>query len=144
MDADRFDALVAALRDALTTAPSRRAALRAIGGLGLAGLVGQTDAKKKKKKKKCAKAGQATSKKRKKCCAGLAQMRTASVSAPRRPAAGRLHARDLSANACGDLPDGCGGTLDCGGCTGNRSVPGGSARSAPSSASAAPRSAGPS
>ena len=37
MDADRFDVLVAALRDALTTAPSRRVALRVIGGLGLAG-----------------------------------------------------------------------------------------------------------
>ena len=67
MDADRFDALLAAL----TAAPSRRAALRLLGGLGLAGLVGQTDAKKKHKKKKCAKAGQPTSKKRKQCCAGL-------------------------------------------------------------------------
>ena len=67
MDAERFDTLLATL----AAAPSRRAALRALGGLGLAGLFGQTAAKTKHKKKKCAKAGQATSKKRKKCCTGL-------------------------------------------------------------------------
>ena len=70
MDADRFDTLLAAL----STAPSRRAALRVLGGLGLAGLVGPTAAKNKKKKKpkkRCAKAGQATGTKRKRCWPGL-------------------------------------------------------------------------
>jgi hypothetical protein len=67
MDADRFDALVAAI-----VAPSRRAAFQALTGLGIAGLVRQTEARKTKRRKKtCAKAGKKTSKKRKKCCKGL-------------------------------------------------------------------------
>src|SRR5262245_48486205 len=49
MDADRF----AAARHAFTTAPSRRAALRAVSGLSLASLLGlnETSAKRKHKKK---------------------------------------------------------------------------------------------
>jgi hypothetical protein len=74
MNAGRFDALHALLRDALAAAHARRAALRLLGGIGLAGLVTEADArkhKKHKKKKRCAKAGQPTSKKRKRCCSGL-------------------------------------------------------------------------
>lgn len=48
MDADRFAALLAHL----TTAPSRRAALRVLGGLGLAGLLGLDEASAKRKHKK--------------------------------------------------------------------------------------------
>jgi hypothetical protein len=102
LDADHFDALLAAL----TAAPSRRAALRVLGGLGLTGLFGRTDAKKKDRKKKCAKAGQPTSKKRKKCCKGLVK------DASRRCAA--CKPATCSANGCGSVPDGCGGTRTCG------------------------------
>jgi hypothetical protein len=102
MAADRFDALLVAL----TAAPSRRAALRVLAGVGLAGLVGHTAAKKKKKKKKCSKAGQTTSKKRKKCCSGLTKDGTGVCAA--------CILATCPPNACGSLPDGCGGTLTCG------------------------------
>jgi hypothetical protein len=108
MNTDRFGALPAFL----TVAPSRRVALRLLGGLGLAGLVAQTDAR---KQKKCARAGQATSKKRKKCCSGLARDATGRCAAPAR---GCTPAGCLP-SACGTQPDGCGGTLSCGGCAGN-------------------------
>lgn len=50
MDADRFDAVLRTL----SVMPSRRAAVRLVTGLGLAGLLGrdETEAKRKKKKKK--------------------------------------------------------------------------------------------
>jgi hypothetical protein len=103
-DVHRFTALLATL----TPAPSRRAALRLLSGLGLAGLVGPTAAKNKhkRKKKKCAKAGQPTSKKRKKCCKGLVKDATGRCAPPCTPAT-------CAPNACGSVPDGCGGTLSC-------------------------------
>jgi hypothetical protein len=110
MNADRFDTLLAAL----TTAPSRRTALRVLGGLALAGLVGQAGAKKKKKKKrkkhkkKCAPAGQPTSKKRKQCCPGLVKDGSGLC------AQAACVPRPCPANTCGNVPDGCGGTLPCG------------------------------
>src|SRR5829696_8530555 len=64
MATDRFDVL----RAALTPTPSRRGAVRLLGGLGLAGWFGPTPAR---AEQKCARAGQKTSKKRKTCCAGL-------------------------------------------------------------------------
>jgi hypothetical protein len=94
MGTERFDTLLVAL----TTAPSRRAALRLLGGLGLSGRFGQIAAKKRKgKKKKCAKAGQATSKKRKKCCKGLGRDATGRCAPP--------------SSSC---TPGCGGPLSCG------------------------------
>jgi hypothetical protein len=111
VDTDRFDALLAAL-----TAPSRRTAFRVLGGLGLAGLFGQTDAK-KKKKKRCAKAGRSTSKKRKKCCEGLVKDSTGHC--VRRGSFASCVPRACPANSCGSMPDGCGGTLNCGGCPAN-------------------------
>ena len=48
VDTDRFDNLLRSLSET----PSRRGALRALGGLGLAGLFGHADAEAKKKKKK--------------------------------------------------------------------------------------------
>lgn len=73
MDAGRFTALPPLLRAALAAAHPRRAALRLLGGIGLAALADQTEARKRKKhkKKRCAQAGQPTSKKRKRCCSGL-------------------------------------------------------------------------
>jgi predicted outer membrane repeat protein len=122
MDATRFDCFVVSfvtsssrrglsrLLGALSAAPSRRAALRVLSGLGLAGLVSQTEAKKKKSKKKCAKAGETTRKKRKKCCAGLDKDATGRCAvAPPLPCVSAC-----PANACGSVPDGCGGTLTCG------------------------------
>ena len=76
MHTGRFDTLLAAL----TAALSRRVALRLLGGLGLAGLVAQTDAR--RTKKKCARAGQAPSKKRKRCCAGLGKDATGRCEPP--------------------------------------------------------------
>lgn len=49
MDPNRFDVLTSRL----VAAPSRRRALRLIGGLGFAGLLGQSNAAAKKKKKAC-------------------------------------------------------------------------------------------
>ena len=105
MNADRFDALLAAV----TTASTRRAALRVLGGLGLGGLFGQADAKKKhkKNKKKCAKAGQTPGKKRKQCCKGLVKDGTGRCAASCTP-------QTCPASVCGSVPDGCGGTLNCG------------------------------
>jgi hypothetical protein len=92
---------VAALRAALSVAPSRRAVLRALGGLGLAGLFRQADAKKKHKKKK---------KKPRRAIAG-----------PTPPQFGPLPPQGCVRHTCPPLscdgvPDGCGGTLQCGGC----------------------------
>jgi hypothetical protein len=107
MDAGRFAAFLAAL-----AAPSRRVALRLLGGLGLAGLIHPTEARKKKrKKKKCARAGQPTRKKRKKCCPGLAKDATGLCAAPCTPAT-------CPPSTCGSVPDGCGGSLSCG-CSAN-------------------------
>jgi hypothetical protein len=80
MTADR----VATLLSTLAATPSRRAALSALCGLGLAGLLGETEAKKSKKhrKKKCAKRGRAPNKKRKRCCRGLARDETGRCAAP--------------------------------------------------------------
>src|SRR5215213_6352722 len=108
MDADRF----AAVLRTLITRPSRRAALRLLSGLGLAGVVGATDAKNKHKhKKKCAKAGQRTHKKRKKCCKGLVKDPSRRCAQPASPP---CVPGACPATGCGNLPDGCGGTLSCG------------------------------
>jgi hypothetical protein len=108
MDADRIDALLVAF----ASAPSRRAALRSLIGLGLVGLAGQADARRKKKhRKKCAKSGQRLKKKRKRCCAGLAP--DAQKVCRGRPG---CTPRTCPPGACGNLADGCGGTLSCGGC----------------------------
>jgi len=69
----------------------------------------------KKKTKKCAQAGQTPSKKRKRCCAGLGKDATGRCVAP---ASGCTPAT-CAPNACGSVPDGCGGPLSCGGCAGN-------------------------
>jgi hypothetical protein len=113
MDAKRFDTLLATL----AAAPSRRAALRLLGGLGLAGRFGQTAAK-KKKEKKCAKAGQPTSKKRKKCCKGLVKDGSRRCAQP--ASSPPCVPRTCAANGCGRQPDGCGGILSCGGCPTNQ------------------------
>src|SRR5215213_3813693 len=112
MDSTRFDTLLAAL----SAAPSRREALRLLGGLALAERFGQTAARAKHEKKKCAKVGHTTSKKRKKCCKGLGKDET-----------GRCAARSSSCTpttcppaSCGSMPDGCGGMLRCGGCPANQ------------------------
>jgi hypothetical protein len=92
----------------------------------------QLQAQRKKNKKKCAQAGQATSKKRKACCTGLVRDASgvcSSVTPPSPPASpppppppppppGCTPAT-CAPNACGSVPDGCGGTLSCGGCAGN-------------------------
>jgi hypothetical protein len=101
MDADRFDSLIAAL----FSVPSRRDALRALGALGIVGLVNHAAAR-KKRKKKCARAGQKTSKKRKRCCKGLVKDASKRCCAP----------ATCPPESCGSMPDGCGGTLSCGGC----------------------------
>ncbi len=67
MNPDRF----ASRLSALTAAPSRRAAVRLVGGLGLTWLLGQGNAPARKKHKTCAKAGQKPGKHRKQCCKGL-------------------------------------------------------------------------
>jgi hypothetical protein len=71
--------------------------------------------RKKKKTKKCAKAGQPTTKKRKRCCKGLVKDSSGRCAQP----AGACTPASCAPNACGSVPDGCGGTLSCGGCTGN-------------------------
>jgi predicted outer membrane repeat protein len=68
----------------------------------------------KKRKKKCAKAGQPTSKKRKKCCPGL----TKDGSGRCAQLASDCIPTSCPPNACGNVPDACGGTLSCA-CTGN-------------------------
>src|SRR5215213_7679309 len=75
----------------------------------------RTHDKKKKKKKTCAKAGQPTSKKRKKCCFGLSKDATGHCAAQ---SSGCTPA-SCGPTSCGSVPDGCGGTLSCGGCAGN-------------------------
>jgi hypothetical protein len=127
MDSDRFDTLTRSL----TNARSRRGTLASLlgGTLGLLGLADATAKRgndvhgegKKKKKKSCAKAGQATSKKRKKCCPGLVKDASGSCAAPR---SGCIPTT-CTPNACGSVPDGCGGTLGCGGCAGNSLCVGG-------------------
>jgi len=107
MDADRF----AAVLRTLIARPSRRAALRLLSGLGLAGLLGRTRAKKRHKKRKCAKAGQRTHKKRKKCCKGLVEDPSRRCTQPASP---QCVPGACPATGCGDLSDGCGGTLRCG------------------------------
>jgi hypothetical protein len=104
--------------DALIAMSSRRTALRVLSGLGLAGLVDHTDAR-KKHKQKCAKAGQAPSKKRKKCCKGLAKDATGHCA---RPASSPppCMPRACPADSCGSMSDGCGGALSCGGCPTNQ------------------------
>src|SRR5215204_5891002 len=111
MDADRFAAV---LRTRIAR-PSRRAALRLLSGLGLAGLmaglISLTDAKKKHKhKKKCAKVGQRSRKRRKKCCKGLIKDGSGRCVSPTSPCVPHACPPD----GCGNLPDGCGGTLSCG------------------------------
>lgn len=93
MDASRFDTLVKALT---AGQGNRRRAIAAGIASAILGAVGLPDsaAKKKKhkhkrKKKKCAKAGKATSKKRKKCCKGLV-----------RDGAGRCATCDVCARGC--------------------------------------------
>jgi hypothetical protein len=73
----------------------------------------------KKKKKKCARAGQLTNKKRKQCCAGLINDGSGLCVAPSSPPPPCV-LRTCPANACGSVPDGCGGTLQCGACAGNQ------------------------
>jgi hypothetical protein len=109
MDADRF----APVLRTLIARPSRRAAVRLLSGLGLAGLIGLSDAKKKHKhkKKKCAKVGQRTRKGRKKCCKGLVEDGSGSCAQPASPP---CVPRACPVTGCGDLLDGCGGTLRCG------------------------------
>jgi hypothetical protein len=119
MDTARFTTMLRTL----TTTPSRRAALRVLGGLGLAGVLGPVEAKKRKKKnkKKCAKAGQPTSKKRKRCCTGLVKDGSGVCAPPSPPAPPPSCVPNTCAvGACGEVPDGCGGTLNCGGCPGNQ------------------------
>jgi hypothetical protein len=96
MDDARFDTLARCL-----ATPSRRAFLTLAGGAALtallAGEVERTAAKKKRKKKR------RKSKKK-------------STLPPASPAA---CVPNCPPNACGTVPDGCGGTLSCGGCAGN-------------------------
>src|SRR5688500_8068698 len=109
MDADRF----APVQRTLIERRTRTAAERLLSGVRLAGLIGLTDAKKnhKHKKKKCAKVGQRTRKKRKKCCKGLVKDPSRRCTQPASPP---CVPRACPATGCGDLPDGCGGTLSCG------------------------------
>jgi Right handed beta helix region len=72
-------------------------------------LFGQSEAK-KKKRKKCARAGQKTGKKRKKCCSGLVRDGSGVCA---KPQSGCTPAT-CPPTACGSLPDGCGSTLSCG------------------------------
>jgi hypothetical protein len=105
MDCHRFDFMTRSL----SRPGSRRHALAAAlcGALGGFGLVPSGGAAAKKHhRKKCAKAGQKTSRKRKKCCSGLDK------DGSRRC----CKQRTCPANGCGNHPDGCGGTLSCGGC----------------------------
>src|SRR5688500_17366487 len=103
-----------------TGAPSPRAEVRLLTELGLAALRCSSAAKKKHKKKKCAKAGQPTSKKRKKCCAGLGKDEAGRCGTPSSSSllASGCTPTTCPAGTCGDLPDGCGGTLSCGSCAG--------------------------
>ena len=119
MDQTRFDAVTRTL----SRIPSRRDVLRGLAsaGLGLGSLRLSTVAaakkkrKGKKKQKKCAEAGQTTSKKRKRCCQGLVQDGTGRCAQP----ASDCIPATCGPTACGNLPDGCGGTLNCGGCASN-------------------------
>jgi hypothetical protein len=101
----------------VAAAGSRRGALAAAMGslLGLARLVGPTAARKKHKhkhkKKRCARVGQRTRKRRKKCCRGLVKDGAGRCTQPASPS---CVPRACPATGCGDLPDGCGGTLSCG------------------------------
>jgi hypothetical protein len=79
--------------------------------------------RKKKHQKKCARAGQTTGKKRKKCCKGLVLVKDGSGRCAQ-PASDCLPAT-CAPNACGSVPDGCGGTRSCGGCAGNALCVGG-------------------
>ncbi len=111
MDETRVDALARAVG----AGSSRRVLLAGLRGgllamLSLARGGADAVAKKKRKKKKCAKAGQPTSKKRKKCCKGLVKDGTGVCAAACTPAT-------CAPTACGSVPDGCGGTLSCGGCS---------------------------
>lgn len=124
MDATRFDRFV----KSCAAVGDRRGLLRRLAGLPLlSSLVvvvlkdeGTTAKKKKKKKKKCAKAGQTTSKKRKKCCAGLAKDAASICAMP-----SSCMPATCTPAVCGSTPDGCGGTLSCGGCAGNTLCVGG-------------------
>jgi parallel beta-helix repeat protein len=119
VDQTRFDAVTRTL----SRIPSRRDILRGLAsaGLGLGSLRLSTVAaakkkpKRKKKQKKCSKAGQTTSKKRKRCCQGLVQDGTGRCAQP----ASDCIPSTCGPTACGNLPDGCGGTLNCGGCASN-------------------------
>lgn len=115
MDAGQFDAFLAAF----SRTPSRRAAIRLLGGIGLSQLVQPADARKKRKqKKKCAGTGKPTSKKRKSCCAGLVQDAAGLCAAPL-VTPPPCQASACPTGACGKLSDGCGGTRQCGNCSGD-------------------------
>jgi ferredoxin len=91
MDDSRFDALAKAL--AAGQGSRRRVVAAGLASVAL-GAMGRHEAaakkhKHKRKKKKCAKAGQATSKKRKKCCKGLVK-----------DGAGRCAKCDVCASGC--------------------------------------------
>lgn len=113
MDADRF---AAALRT-LTTAPSRRTVLRALGGLGLAGLLRWDDvAAKKRKKKPCP---PCKTRKKGKCkgllpdgtaCAGGTCQGGTCVCVPESQVA-------TCAGRCGTWPNTCGQYVSCPSCT---------------------------
>jgi hypothetical protein len=124
MDHDRFDRLATML----ATVGTRRGLLQLLplaGGLGALNLADAPAKKpKRKKKKKCATAGLTTSKKRKTCCAGLAKNASGRCA---QPASSCTPAACLP-SACGSMPDGCGGTLSCGGCAGNSLCHGGVCR----------------
>ena len=136
MDANRFDRIVASF----FTRGSRRGLLRVVAALPLpliSPLASLLDAEseaakrrrqhrdriqvQRKKKTKCAKAGQPTSKKRKKCCSGLSKDATGRCVQP----LGGCTPATCPPGACGSLPDGCGGTLNCGACAGNSLCHGG-------------------
>lgn len=110
MDHSRFDALVRSWATVLGT--RRQALATGIVGAGLLHAVGLIDGSAKKKhkhkKKKCAKTGQATSKKRKKCCKGLTRDEDGVCLR-----SGDCIPTTCGPTDCGKVPDGCGGTLDC-------------------------------
>jgi hypothetical protein len=113
MDGKHFDDLTRVVAGA----SSRRATLGLVAGSALTAALASFDLagarkkrkRKKRKKKTCAKAGQPTSKKRKKCCQGLAKNGTGICAAPCTPAtcAGTNLCVDGTCQPCDVCASGC-------------------------------------
>ncbi|MFT4039197.1 MAG: hypothetical protein QM692_13505 [Thermomicrobiales bacterium] len=110
MDGERIEAAIVRI------AASRRRLLGVVAAVaGASAEQHSAGARKKKRKRKgCAKAGQATSRKRKRCCGGLVTDASGVCAIPQTTTSSPCAPSTCPPDGCGSVPDGCGGTLACG------------------------------